>query len=155
MASSLTLGSIARIGGAVLALVAAVTLPIMRANVVVDWALQQQFGTGHTYKLKSVRPSFNGFTAADVEIEWGETPVLVRRVWVDIGFIGMLKASYTKSSDNVLENVKITFEDIRNSEGVQLTQGDLPVGGVALRRLKHRAAATIKFGCRQKLARWV
>lgn len=131
MASSLSLGSITRIGGAVFAVVAAVTLPVLRANVVVDWALQQQFGTGHTYKLKSVRPSFSGFTASDVEIEWGETPVLIHRVWVDVGFIGMLKASFSRNSEKVLENVKITFEDIRNSEGVQLTQADLPVGGVS------------------------
>jgi hypothetical protein len=109
-----------RILGAVGTIALVIGVPFLTAHDVIDRALVYTFGVGNLYDVRGPRPTFSGFQANDVKMNLDGGSVLIRRVRVETGFIGMVKNAFTLSMDKPVDNVAIIYEDIRNPEGFAL-----------------------------------
>ncbi len=109
-----------RIIGAVAGTGLVIGIPFIGAHDVIDIAMVYTFGEGYTYDVRAPRPTLSGFQANDVRMNLEEGSVLIKRVAVETGLIGMLKNAYSFSMNKPVDNVTLVYEDIRNPEGYAL-----------------------------------
>ncbi len=122
--------SVGRIAGGVVAGTALLALPFLQANSAIDWAVVQLIGRGQIYHTTVMpKPGLAGFSAKNVEITTGNTPIRIGEIEFIAPKLWLLAATYTRTMFTPsLNHVEINYKNIDNPDGYSLTSGELPIG---------------------------